>query len=101
MHAILVLQLLVLQLALQLLRLGDLAYCPVEVVLVDHVPLSFERKEPTMNRSISNILVMDHARQNRVNTYASVTTFLRSAPLSPSLILTTLSKSRSDSVTTL
>lgn len=46
MHVMLFLQLLVLELTLELLRLGDLAHRPVEVVLVDTVPLSLERKEP-------------------------------------------------------
>lgn len=53
MHVILVLQLLVLELALQLLRLGDFAHRPVEVVLIDHVPLGLERKEPTSKYNVS------------------------------------------------
>lgn len=61
MHVILVLQLLVLQLALQLLRLGDLAHRPVEIVLVDTVPLRLERKKPaSTNAALVRLLITYH-----------------------------------------
>ena len=42
------LQLLVVQLALQLLRLSHLPYCLVEVVLVDRVSVVFDGEETTV-----------------------------------------------------
>lgn len=44
----LVLQLLVLQLAFEFLRLGDLPHCLVEVVLVDFVTVVLDREEATV-----------------------------------------------------
>lgn len=47
------LQLLVLELAFQLLRLDQLAHRLVEVVLVDGVPLGLDRKQTTVRRKLS------------------------------------------------
>lgn len=43
------LQLLVLQLSFQLLRFGDLADGPVEVVLADRLPVILDRKQTTVS----------------------------------------------------
>jgi hypothetical protein len=82
------LQLLVLELAFKLLRFSDLADSLVEIVLVDGVTVIFDG-EQTARRMICQYAGA-HVGAGR-RTHASVTTFLKSAPLSWSLILTTLS----------
>ena len=90
------LQLLVFQLAFQLLGLADFADGPVEVILADRIPVVFNRKQTT----VQNVRYDQNKTKARRLTYASVTTFRRSAPLRPSLIFTTLSKSMSPSILT-
>lgn len=89
------LQLLVFQLAFQLLGLADFADGPVEVILADRIPVVFDRKQTT----VQNVRYDQKGKRKKL-TYASVTTFRRSAPLRPSLIFTTLSKSMSPSILT-
>ena len=88
------LKLLVLQLAFQLLSFRHLAHRPVEVVLVDSVSVVFNGKQTTV--FVVRIINRKQKSRNEI-TYASVTTLRRSAPLRPSLIFTTLSKSISPS----
>jgi hypothetical protein len=73
------LQLLVLELAFKLLRFGDLADSLVEIVLVDGVTVILDG-EYAARRMRCQLLV--HMQKMEGKTHASVTTFLKSAPLS-------------------
>lgn len=76
------LQLLVLELAFKLLRFGNLADSLVEIVLVDGVTVVFDGEETARKERCQYVLLLERVWENGRRTHASVTTFLKSAPLS-------------------